>query len=138
MSDNTPYSHDKSYKRLFSSPELVQQLVEGFVDPAIARLLDFSTLEKVEGSYVTPSMKNRENDIVWKVQAGNTTVYLYLLLEFQSTVDHAMPVRMIEGAAQTFAADSATGSLPTAVSDLVPTYIKTTPACPAGGMPGPP
>ncbi len=41
--------------------------------------------------------------------------------------------RMIEGAAQTFAADSATGSLPTAVADLVPTYIKTTPACPAGG-----
>ncbi len=36
---------------------------------------------------------------------------------------------MIEGAAQTFAADSATGSLPTAVDDLVPTYIKTTPAC---------
>ncbi len=41
--------------------------------------------------------------------------------------------RMIEGAAQTFAADSATGSLPTAVTDLIPTYIKTTPACPAGG-----
>ena len=41
--------------------------------------------------------------------------------------------RTIEGAAQTFAADSATGSLPTAVADLVPTYIKTTPACPAGG-----
>jgi hypothetical protein len=51
--DNTPYSHDKSYKRLFSSPELVQQLVEGFVDPDIARLLDFSTLERVEGSYIT-------------------------------------------------------------------------------------
>jgi hypothetical protein len=73
--NNTPYSHDKSYKRLFSSSELVQQLVEGFVDPDIASLLDFSTLERVEGSYITPTMKNRESDIVWKVQAGNTIVY---------------------------------------------------------------
>jgi len=41
--------------------------------------------------------------------------------------------RMIEGAAQTFAADDPVSAMPTAVADLVPTYIKTTPACPAGG-----
>ena len=41
--------------------------------------------------------------------------------------------RTIEGAAQTYAADDPTGAMPAAVSDLVPTYIKDTPGCPAGG-----
>jgi prepilin-type N-terminal cleavage/methylation domain-containing protein len=41
--------------------------------------------------------------------------------------------RMIEGACQMYAADSATSSLPAAVADLAPTYIKTVPSCPAGG-----
>ena len=40
--------------------------------------------------------------------------------------------RMIEGACQTFAADSPTGALPGNVDALVPTYIKATPKCPAG------
>ena len=40
--------------------------------------------------------------------------------------------RTIEGAAQNYAA-SGDGSLPSAISDLVPDYIKTDPSCPAGG-----
>ncbi len=39
--------------------------------------------------------------------------------------------RTIEGAAQTFAASN-DSALPT-MAELVPTYIKTLPACPAGG-----
>jgi prepilin-type N-terminal cleavage/methylation domain-containing protein len=41
--------------------------------------------------------------------------------------------RMIEGACQTYAADDPNGALPANVAALVPTYIKTVPACPAGG-----
>jgi len=88
--------HDTGYKALFSLPELVQQLIEGFVTPDIAQLLDFSTLELVAGSFVTPAMQSREEDVVWRVKMADTTLYLYLLLEFQSTPDAAMPVRMVQ------------------------------------------
>ena len=40
--------------------------------------------------------------------------------------------RTIEGAAQTYAASN-NGALPAAVGDLVPTYIKSAPACPTFG-----
>jgi prepilin-type N-terminal cleavage/methylation domain-containing protein len=40
--------------------------------------------------------------------------------------------RTIEGAAQTYAAGN-DGTLPAAISNLVPTYIKNAPYCPAGG-----
>jgi len=96
MTATESYSHDKSYKRLFSNPELVKELIEGFVSPEIACVLDFDSLEKVEGSFITPAMKEREGDLIWKLKAEQTTVYVYLLLEFQSTVNHAMPVRMMQ------------------------------------------
>lgn len=92
----TQHHHDTGYKLLFSHAELVQQLLEGFAPPELVELLDFSTLKLASGSYVTPAMKQREDDVVWSVSMGDATLYLYILLEFQSTVDAAMPVRMMQ------------------------------------------
>jgi predicted transposase YdaD len=94
MSDT--HYHDTGYKLLFSHAELVQQLLEGFAPAELVKLLDFTTLTLVNGSYVTPNTDQREDDIVWSVSMGDTTLYLYILLEFQSTVDAAMPVRMMQ------------------------------------------
>ncbi len=41
--------------------------------------------------------------------------------------------RMIEGACQTYAADNNDGDLPSSISQLAPTYMKSVPSCPAGG-----
>jgi predicted transposase/invertase (TIGR01784 family) len=94
MSDT--HYHDTGYKLLFSHAELLQQLLEGFAPAELVKLLDFTTLTLVNGSYVTPNTDQREDDIVWSVSMGDTTLYLYILLEFQSTVDAAMPVRMMQ------------------------------------------
>ena len=47
--------HDHSYKLLFSSPEVVKDLLTGFVREPWVDKLDFSTLEKVSGHFVTDS-----------------------------------------------------------------------------------
>ncbi len=57
--------------------------------------LYYSTLEKVPGSYISEDFKQREDDIVWLVKVGGDWVYLYLLLEFQSSVDKYMALRMM-------------------------------------------
>ena len=44
-------SHDNSYKLLFSHAHLVEDLLRGFVSEEWVAELDFSTLEKVGGSY---------------------------------------------------------------------------------------
>ena len=87
--------HDSSYKYLFSIPEMVQQLVMGFIPDDWLHSLDFTTLEKVSGSYVSEDFKQREDDIVWRVKVGGDWVYLYLLIEFQSSVDKYMALRMM-------------------------------------------
>ena len=69
---NLPMSktHDSSYKFLFSNPELVRDLIMGFIPDDWLHGLDYSTLEKVPGSYVSDDFQQREDDIVWKVKVS--------------------------------------------------------------------
>lgn len=90
-----PADHDASYKLLFSSPELVRDLVLGFIPDEWLHSLDYSTLEKMPGSYVTDDLRHRADDVVWRVKVGAEWVYLYIVIEFQSKVDAWMAVRMM-------------------------------------------
>ncbi|MBX9936631.1 MAG: Rpn family recombination-promoting nuclease/putative transposase [Burkholderiaceae bacterium] len=87
--------NDASYKLLFSSPELVRDLVLGFIPDDWLHSLDYGTLEKMPGSYVTDDLRHRADDVVWRVKVGAEWVYLYILIEFQSKVDPWMAVRMM-------------------------------------------
>src|SRR5215208_1367947 len=88
--------HDHSYKLLFSHTAMVADLLRDFVHEDWVRELDFSTLERVEGSFVTHELHERESDIIWRVRwGGERWLYVYLLLEFQSTVDPWMALRVL-------------------------------------------
>ena len=87
--------HDASYKLLFSHAEMVEDLLRGFVPHSWVQALDFSTLEKVNASYVTDDLRDRHDDVVWRVRFQDHWLYVYLLLEFQSTVDRFMAVRIL-------------------------------------------
>jgi predicted transposase/invertase (TIGR01784 family) len=88
--------HDAGYKSLFSHPEMVEDLIRGFVHEDWVRDLDFSTLKKVPGNYVAPNLMPRESDVVWKLRwKDDRVLYVYLLVEFQSTVDASMALRMM-------------------------------------------
>ena len=87
--------HDNSYKNFFSHSRMVEDLLKGFVREEWVRKLDFSTLERVNSSYVSEDLRDRTDDIVWKVRWGKDWLYVYILLEFQSTVDPWMAVRIM-------------------------------------------
>ena len=88
-------THDPSYKLLFSHPQMVRDLLVGFVaEPWVAEL-DFTTLEQVSGSYVADDLRDREDDLLWRVRFRDRWLYLYLVLEFQARVDPFMAVRLL-------------------------------------------
>ena len=91
--ENPP--HDESYKLLFSHPEMVESLLRDFVPEEWVHELDFSTLEKQGGSYVTDDLRQRHDDIIWRVKFRGHWFYVYLLIEFQSTNDPWMAVRIV-------------------------------------------
>jgi hypothetical protein len=89
--------HDESYKQFFSHPQMVEDLLRGFINAPWVKQLNFSTLEKVNSEYISDKkLKKRANDVVWKVcYQGQQWLYIYILLEFQSKPDPTMALRMM-------------------------------------------
>jgi predicted transposase/invertase (TIGR01784 family) len=89
-------NHDHSYKLLFSHAEMVADLLRGFVHEEWVRELDFSTLQKVNANWTSDRLRRRDSDVVWRLRWGKDRwLYVYLLLEFQSTNDPFMAVRVM-------------------------------------------
>jgi hypothetical protein len=63
-----PMEHDASYKLLFSHARMVEDLLRGFVHEAWVREVDFTSLERVSGSYVSEDLRDREDDMIWRVR----------------------------------------------------------------------
>ena len=93
--ENERLPHDPAYKQFFSNPEMVESLLRDFVPEDFVRELDFSTLEQCSGSYVTDDLRERHDDIVWRLRWNGEFMYLYLLIEFQSSSDPWMAVRIL-------------------------------------------
>jgi predicted transposase/invertase (TIGR01784 family) len=87
--------HDHSYKLLFSHAERVADLLRGFVHEDWVAQLDFASLERHSASYVADDLREREDDVIWRVRFGEGWLYVYLLIEFQSKVDRFMAVRIL-------------------------------------------
>ncbi len=98
-----PYSHDAVYKKFFSDPVMVESLLRDFISEELALSFDFSTLEHVPSSYVSDDFRERHSDSIWRIQVrgdGNRDMtarwcYLYLLIEFQSSCDPFIAVRIL-------------------------------------------
>ena len=88
--------HDASYKRIFAHSRTTADLLRGFVGD-LAPHLDFTTLERLPASFVTEHFGQRHADLLWKMQTVERRwLYLLVLLEFQSTVDSRMALRMLD------------------------------------------
>jgi len=87
--------HDHSYKLLFSHPQMVRDLLEGFIRGDWLSQFDYDSLQKVSGSYVSDDLRDRTDDIVWRARWGEGWIYVYLLIEFQSAIEPYMAVRIL-------------------------------------------
>ena len=99
MSENVKkdihHIHDKSYKDLYSKKEIAIDLFKSLVNEKWTEYLIPENLTLVNKTYVTADYEELEADIVYKANLNDTEVYLYILLEFQSTVDYRMPLRLL-------------------------------------------
>ena len=88
--------HDAADRRLFAHRRTVADLLRGFAGD-LARHLDLSTLDRLPASFVTEHLGQRRADMLWKIQTvGGDWLYLLVLLEFQSTVETRMALRMLD------------------------------------------
>ena len=86
---------DAAWKRLFGHPVVVKHLLLGFAGE-VAGLLDLDTLKKVPASWVAADGEQRHGDMAWRARyADGSGRSLVLLIEFQSSPDGAMSVRVL-------------------------------------------
>ena len=88
--------HDENYKRLFAFPRIVADLVRVLVPGDQLDAFDFSTLEKLSSEYVSDELHSRRGDAVWRLRLRDGWLHVLVLLEFQSTDDSDMALRILE------------------------------------------
>lgn len=90
-------AHDHSYRLLFSHPDMVADLLRGYINQPWVEQLDFTTLSRAPDNYITDDLRERKDDIIWRVRWRDDErwLYIYLLLEFQSSSDSWMAVRVL-------------------------------------------
>ena len=96
MSNAPPPSSDSIYKRLYAFPRMVEDLLRSlFADQLDA---DYGTLEKLPAEHVGDALQQRRGDTVWRLRARGASGWLDVLvmLEFQSTADSFMALRVLE------------------------------------------
>ena len=86
--------HDKGYKDLYSNQEVFVNLVKDTLNYNWATKIKPSDLILVDKSYILPNYHDKESDIVYRAKIGDEEVIFFVLLEFQSTVDYSMPIRL--------------------------------------------
>ena len=79
--------HDNSYKLMFSHAQMVEDLLRGFVKEAWVQQVDFPTLEKVNASFVSDDLKNREDDVIWRVKCKGQWLYVPIPRQARFTVE---------------------------------------------------
>jgi hypothetical protein len=57
--------------------------------------IDYATLENMPTELIGDKNEDRRVDVLWRVKVDDEWQYLFFLLEFQSSVDRAMAVRMM-------------------------------------------
>jgi predicted transposase/invertase (TIGR01784 family) len=87
--------HDYGYGSLLRNKTIFRQLMQTFVTQEWVKLIDFNKSETVNKSFVSENYKNTEGDLIYKTKLKGKVIYVYILLEFQSSVDKFMALRMI-------------------------------------------
>jgi len=87
--------HDRGYKTLFSNPVILRQLFETCVDEPWVKELDFSSLEYLNTEHVDKRLTASQNDMLFQIRFGNNPALLLVILEFQSTTDRFMALRVL-------------------------------------------
>ncbi len=91
---STSAPHDALFKSVFEQPEHAAAELQHVLPTELVAAIDWRTLALEPGSFVDEDLAERHTDLLFSAQAGER-VLVYLLFEHQSTMDAAMPLRLL-------------------------------------------
>ena len=103
--------HDPAYKRIFSFPRMVKDLLRGFAGGDWIERANFSALRKVPAEYIGDDLRKRLGDSLWRLPLDEGWLHVMVLLEFQARNERDMALRILEYTAMLYRELSRAGLL---------------------------
>lgn len=88
-------THDALFKAVFGQVENASGVLQGLLEPELARSIRWGSLALEPGSFVDRRLRHRHSDLLFSAETDASTVRLYVLFEHQSTRDPWMPLRLL-------------------------------------------
>jgi predicted transposase YdaD len=98
MADELHHPHDMMVRAVLSDLAEATSFLQTHLPQEVSQALSWSTLKLLEGSFVDEHLRESEADVLYEVQhvSGEASVWVYILLEHQSTPDRWMRFRLLK------------------------------------------
>jgi predicted transposase/invertase (TIGR01784 family) len=98
MADEIHHPHDMMVRAVLSDLAEATSFLQRHLPEEVSQALNWSTLTLLEGSFVDEDLRASEADFLYELQrvSGEDSVWLYVLLEHQSTPDRWMRFRLLK------------------------------------------
>ena len=125
--ETTPGS-DPVYKRLYAFPEMVEDLLRSLFPAETLAAVDWPSLGRLSAEYVGEDFRRRHGDTVWRaaLKPGDERgdcLYVLVLLEYQSTTDATMALRVLEYTAMLYRELLREGAEPGRLPPVLPVVL---------------
>jgi predicted transposase/invertase (TIGR01784 family) len=98
MAEEIHHPHDLMVRAVLSDLTEAASFLQRHLPEALSQALNWSTLKLLEGSFVDEDLRESEADLLYEVEhvSGKTSLWVYVLLEHQSTPDRWMRLRLLK------------------------------------------
>ena len=98
MAEEIHHPHDLMVRAVLSDLTEAASFLQTHLPEAVSQALNWSTLKLLEGSFVDEDLRESEADLLYEVEhvSGETSLWVYVLLEHQSTPDRWMRLRLLK------------------------------------------
>lgn len=88
--------HDRFFKAALARPEVAADFLANYLPPAVARELDLATIERRQGSFVDPDLREHVTDLLFHVRLrSGGEAHVYVLFEHKSTPDRLVALQLL-------------------------------------------
>jgi predicted transposase/invertase (TIGR01784 family) len=96
MAEEIPHPHDSMVRAVLGNLVEARSFLQRYVPEELSQTLNWSTLRLLEGSFVDAALRRSETDFLYEVERveSGASLWLYLLLEHQSSPDRWMRFRL--------------------------------------------
>jgi predicted transposase/invertase (TIGR01784 family) len=98
MADEIHHPHDLMVRAVLSNLAEATSFLQRHLPQEVSQALNWSTLTLLEGSFVDENLRASEADFLYEIErlSGAEPVWIYVLLEHQSTPDRWMRFRLLK------------------------------------------